>query len=79
MLIKFKIISMRLISKEDLGIGRVCFAGKSFDSIVRLASRLFQGFKYAYIVHILIFLYLIWFECFYDLQRRLQNLSKHPR
>ena len=37
---------MRLISKEDLGqVGRVSFAGKSFDSVVRLAFKVSPGFK----------------------------------
>ena len=36
---------MRLMSKEDLGqVGRVSFAGKSFDSVVRFVSRFFQVF-----------------------------------
>ena len=62
---------MRLMSKEDLAsVGRVMFAVKTFDSVVRLASRFSQGFKYAYVVHILIFLYVIWFVCFYELLNR---------
>ena len=56
---------MRLISREDLGqVGKVSFVGKSFDSFVRLFSKFFQCFKYAYVVHILVFPYLIWFVCF---------------
>ena len=48
---------MRLIRKEDLGLAkRISFAGKSFDSVVRLVSRFFQCFKYAYVVYILVFL-----------------------
>ena len=60
---------MRLISKEF--VGRISFAGKSYDSFVRLVSRSFQCFKYAYVVHILVFLYFIWFVCFYDLLGRI--------
>ena len=45
---------MTLISNEDLGqVARVRFAGKSFDSVLRLASRFFQGFKYTYVVYVL--------------------------
>ena len=62
---------MRLISKEDPGYaGRVSFASKCFDSIVKLASRFFQSFKYVYVVLTLVFLNLIWFVCFYDLLNR---------
>ena len=62
---------MRLISKEDIGWGGgIAFAGKSFDSVVTLASGFFQRFRYDYVVHILVFLYLIWFVCFYDLLNR---------
>ena len=32
--------------------------------------RFFQGLKYAYVVHISVFLDLIWFACFYDLMNR---------
>ena len=32
--------------------------------------RFFQGLKYAYVVHILVFLDLIRFACFYDLMNR---------
>ena len=49
---------------------QVSFAGKSFDFVVRLALTFFQGFKYAYVVHIVVLLYLIWFVCFYDLLNR---------
>ena len=36
---------MRLVSKEDLGlIGKVTFAGMSFDSVVGLVSGFFQSF-----------------------------------
>ena len=45
---------MRLINKEDLGyVGKVGFAGKSLDYVVRLPSRFFQCFKYAYVVYFL--------------------------
>ena len=38
---------MRLISKEDVAqVGRVCFAGKSFESNIRAVSKVFQYFKY---------------------------------
>ena len=47
---------MRLISKEDLGLGgKVKFAGGSFDSVLRLVLRLFQCFEYAFVVYIFIF------------------------
>ena len=62
---------MKLISKEDLGkVGRVSFADMSFHSVVRLVSKFFQCFKYAYVAHILVFLYVIWIVCFYDLLNR---------
>ena len=62
---------MRLISKEDLGlVGKVVFAGKLFDSVVRLVYRFFQCFKYAYMVYILVFVSLVWFVCFYELLNR---------
>ena len=35
--------------------------------IVRLVSRFCQCFKYAYVVHIFVFCYIIWLVCFYDL------------
>ena len=71
MLTKLKKINMSLISKEDVGkVGRVSFAGKSFDSIIRLVSRFFKCFKYNYAFLILVFLYLIWLVCFYDLLNR---------
>ena len=47
-----------------------CFWGKSFDSVVRLVLRFFQYFKYAYVFLILVFLYLVWFVCFYELLNR---------
>ena len=49
---------------------QVSFAGKSFDSVVKFALTFFQGFKYVYVVHIVVLLYLIWFVCFYDLLNR---------
>ena len=59
---------MRLISKEDLGqVGKVGFAGNSFDSVVRLVSRFSRCFKYGNAVNILFFFYLFWFVCFYML------------
>ena len=69
---------MRLISKKDLGqVGKVSFSGKSFDSVVRLVSKFFQYFKYAYLVYDMVFLYLFWFVRFE--QMSIQNLAKHPR
>ena len=83
MLIKFKEISKRLISKEGLvWVGGVSFAGKSFDSVLILASWIFQCFKYAYIFHILVFIYVIWFVCLVlwsNEQSHIQNYDKHPR
>ena len=62
---------MRLISKEDLQYaGRVSLAGKSFDSVLRLVLRIFQCFKYSYLVHILDFIFLIWLACFYNIMKR---------
>ena len=58
---------------------KVSFARKSFNSVVRLVTRFFQCFKYAYVVYILVFLDFVWFVCFYELlNRRVQNLVKHP-
>ena len=49
---------MKLISKEDLGyVRRFSFVGKSFDSVVRLVSRFFQCFQYAYVRFISWFLF----------------------
>ena len=58
--------------------GKVNFAGKSFDSFVKLVSRFSQCLKYAYIVYILFFLYLVWFFCFDELLNRgiLRTISK---
>ena len=37
---------MRLLIKEDAGwYGRASFAGKSFDYVVRVVSRVFQWFS----------------------------------
>ena len=39
-----------LTCKEDAGwVGRVIFAGKSFDSVIRVLLRFFQCFKYTYV------------------------------
>ena len=71
MLVKFKKINISLISKEDVGeVGRVSFAGKSFDSVEGLVSRFFESFNYDYVFPILVFLYHIWFVCFYDVLNR---------
>ena len=54
---------MRLISKEDLRqVARVSFASKSFDSVLRLALRFFQGLMYNYVVYI--FAFFIFFGLF---------------
>ena len=46
----YKYSNISLISKEDVGqVARVKFAGKSFGSIARFASKFLQCFKHAYI------------------------------
>ena len=73
---------MKLISKENVGsVGRVSFADKWFDSVLRVVWRFsqcfkyvvwrfFRCFKYFYVACISVSLYLIWFVCFYDLLNR---------
>ena len=66
-----KNIGTILTSKDDFWqVGGVIFSDKSFGFVVRLVSRFFQTFKYAYLVHTLVFLWLICFACFYDLLNR---------
>ena len=50
--------------------GRVSFAGKSFGSVIRVASRFFQHFKYIYVACILVCVYLVCCVCFYNLLNR---------
>ena len=68
---KIQKISMILINKEDIQqVGKVSFAEKSFDSVVKLVSSFFQCLKYAYVVYFVVFLYIVWFVCFYELRKR---------
>ena len=68
-----KTSSMRLISKKILDKLEVLALHVSHLILLQDSfARLFQGFSsvsgsYANVVHILVFLDLIWFACFYDL------------
>ena len=52
------------MDKRSWITGRVSFVGKSFDSIVKVASRFLQCFKYTYVGCTLVYLYFIPFVCF---------------
>ena len=55
---------MGLISEVDVGsVERVRSAGRSFNSVIRVVSRVFKCFEYRYVAYILVCFYLAWFVC----------------
>ena len=72
----------KLTYKEDVGyVEKDNFAGRSFDSVIRLVLRSFQYFNYTYVACILVCLYpcLICLFLWFNEQRVIHNLVKHQR